>query len=198
MWRYSGIVTIQSCIEVIPIKYDIYVHILMSTEDTFEFSTSDRALMVISDATLYGTTRLQKYGFLLTQQYKKEMNVIAEAEPKLKFYDDWEPLWFGPFSKSLADDIDICMDNSLIYREAVKLSQDSFRYGLTLKGRVRWRVMLRKFNNEMTAIHKKVMNLQKMRLGRLLENIYSAYPEYTVNSTILKKIQDSERKVFRM
>lgn len=48
--------------------------------------------------------------------------------------------------------------------------------------------MLHEFNNEITTIHKKVMNLQKMRLERLLEDIYYAYPEYTVNSTIRKKI----------
>lgn len=60
----------------------------MSTKDATKFSESDRALMVISDAMIYGSTRLQKYGFLLTQQYKKEMGGIAEAAPELKFYDD--------------------------------------------------------------------------------------------------------------
>lgn len=170
----------------------------MSIKDAPKFSESDRALMVISDATIYGSTRLQKYGFLLTKQYKKEMEGIAEAAPELKFYDDWEPLWFGPFSKSLAKDIDTCLRDGLIYKESVKLSQNSFRYGLTLKGRRRWRDMLQKYTKDITAIRKKVMNLQKMRLERLLENIYNAYPEYTVNSTILKKIQDSNRKVLRM
>ncbi|MXY60768.1 MAG: hypothetical protein F4Y82_01450 [Cenarchaeum sp. SB0665_bin_23] len=160
----------------------------MSTKDTPKFSKSDRALMVVSDATIYGSTRLQKYGFLLTQQYKKEMEGIAKATPELKFYDDWAPLWFGPFSKSLAKDIDACMQNGLIYKEPVKLSQNSFRYGLTLKGRRKWRAMLHKSTKDITAIHKKVMNLQKMRLERLLEYIYYAYPEYTVNSTIREKI----------
>ncbi|MXX20812.1 MAG: hypothetical protein F4W68_05645 [Cenarchaeum sp. SB0661_bin_35] len=160
----------------------------MSTKDATKFSESDRALMVISDAMIYGSTRLQKYGFLLTKQYKKEMDGIAKAAPELKFYDDWEPLWFGPFSRSLAKDIDICMQSGLIYQEPVKLSQNSFRYGLTLKGRRRWRAMLHKSSKEITAIQKKVMNLQKMRLERLLEGIYYAYPEYTVNSTIREKI----------
>lgn len=145
--------------------------------------------MVVSDAMVYGSTRLQKYGFLLAKQYKNETNRVSKATPPQGFYDDWEPLWFGPFSKKLAKDIDYCVKHGLIYKEPVKLSQNSFRYGLTPKGRMRWRDMLREFNDDMTAIREKVVNLQKVRLERLLEGIYRAYPEYTVNSVIKNKVK---------
>ena len=160
----------------------------MPTKDASGFSKSDRALMVISDATIRGSTRIQKYGFLLAQQYKKEMKHITETTPTLKFYDDWEPLWFGPFSKSLAEDIDTCVKDGLIDKESVSLPYDSHRYSLTIKGRVQWRKMLDKSNDDMTAIREKVVHLQRVNLGSLLEGIYSAYPEYTVKSVIKDRI----------
>ena len=159
----------------------------MTGVDVNEFSSSDRALMVVSDATIYGSTRLQKYGFLLHKQYKKEMRSIADNTPTLKFYDDWESLWYGPFSRGLSDDIETCVKNSLIYKAPDKLP-NSYRYGFTIHGRIRWRKMLFKFNDEMTAIRKKVVNLQKVRLERLLEGVYNSYPEFTKRSIIKDRL----------
>ena len=163
----------------------------MPTTSVSRFSKSDRALMVVSDATIHGSTRLQKYGFLLAQQYKKEMNRIAAQAPDLQFYKDWEPLWFGPFSKELSHDIEECVNRGLIYKEHVNPTQNLYRYGFTIQGRIQWRAMLREFGDEMTAVREKVVNLQKVRLERLLEGIYNAYPKFTERSVIKDRFPNS-------
>ena len=161
----------------------------MSDGTSISFLPSDRALMVVSDITVRGATRIQKYGFLLAKQYKKETANISKTEPSLVFYNDWEPLWFGPFSKSLAKDIDDCVERGLIHKEPVSTSPDSYRFSLTIKGRKRWRDMLSMFTSDMTAIYEKVAHLQKVGLGNLLEGIYSSYPDYTVRSVIRDRVQ---------
>ena len=144
----------------------------------------DRALLIVGDTTIHGSTRLQKYGFLLSKQFERELANISFTEKDMAFYDDWKPLWYGPFSKSLQEDIDECVEKGLVYKELINLSLNSYRYSLTVKGRVRWRVVYAKFQNDMKAIHEKIMSLQKVRLERLLEGIYTAYPDYTKRSTI--------------
>lgn len=161
----------------------------MAYTDAGSFSGSDRALMVVSDAMVHGSTRMQKYGFLLAKQYKKETDRISKTAPSLEFYDDWEPLWFGPFSRSLAKDIDTCVKNSLIRKEPLRMSPDSYRYSFTIQGRAQWRNMVDKFRGDMTAIRKKVAHLQRVSLESLLEGIYIAYPEYTVKSVIKDRVQ---------
>lgn len=153
-----------------------------------QFSPDDRVLLVISDAEIHGTTRLQKYGFLLSQQYKKELSKIADAVSELSFYDDWEPFWYGPFSKCLQRDVDTCVSKKLINKTLVDPTLKSYRYALTIKGRVRWRSMLDASNNEVNAIREKVENLQKVRLERLLEGVYCSYPEYAKRSTIKDRL----------
>jgi len=51
-------------------------------------------------------TRLHKYAFLISQQDKKIMNEAG-------FYNDWKASHYGPFSKSLAQDICYLKDNGL-------------------------------------------------------------------------------------
>ena len=146
--------------------------------------------MVVSDAMVHGSTRLQKYGFLLAMQYRKETGNVSKGTPALKFYDDWKPLWFGPFSRHLANDIDDCVERGLIRKEPAGMPpHDSYRYSFTIKGRERWREMWSKFNGDMKAVRGKVARLQKVSLESILEGIYGAYPEYTVKSVIKDRVQ---------
>ena len=149
-----------------------------------EYVSRDRLLLAISDTTIHGTTRLQKYGFLLYKQYGKELSAISSKHDNLTFYDDWKPYWFGPYSESLSKDTKACVDDSLVYKDMVDPARNSYRYSLTMSGRMRWRKIMSEFHTEMTAIREKIMNLQKMRLERLLQGVYDAYPEYTKQSTI--------------
>lgn len=146
------------------------------------FTKSDRVLMVVSDAMIYGSARIQRYGFLLHKQHGSEMISIANRKPVLQFYDDWEPFWHGPFSRSLNHDIRTCLMDGLMYKDPAGPGQDSYRYGLTISGRVQWWNMLHEFD-EMVPIRKKVAKLQKVRLERLLEWVYNAYPESTRRSS---------------
>lgn len=149
-----------------------------------EYTGWDRILLAISDTTIHGTTRLQKYGFLLHKQYGKELSTISSKHENLAFYDDWKPYWFGPFSEDMSKDVKACVGAGLIYKDMVDPVRNSYRYSLTILGRRKWRQLLSEFSREATAIHEKVMNLQKMRLERLLQGVYDAYPEYTKQSTI--------------
>lgn len=171
------------------IKYGIAAVYTMGGSTGASFSPPDRALMIVNDIRVHGVTRMQKYGFLLAKQYNKEVERISKAEPSLAFYDDWEPLWFGPFSKTLAKDIDACVEHGLIHKEPVSTSPDSHRFSLTISGRKQWRAMFGRFNGEMTAMHGKVSHLQRVSLESLLEDIYNLYPEYTVKSIISDRVR---------
>lgn len=157
---------------------------VMKNTNTSQFNSADRALVIINDVEIHRSTRLQKYGFLLSQQYKKELSKMALNCPDLKFYTDWEAFWYGPFSKSLQTDVNTCVENKLIRKTLIDQNQNSYKYALTIKGRLRWRKILDASRNEVSAIHEKVSYLQTMRLERLLEGIYYAYPNYTKHSTI--------------
>ena len=90
---------------------------VMGSANENQFRSADRALIVISDATIHGSTRLQKYGFLLYKQYGKELSKISGNESALKFYEDWKAFWYGPFSKSLMEDIDECVTRNLCIKK---------------------------------------------------------------------------------
>ena len=160
---------------------------MVNNTDVSQFDPTDRALVIVSDVEIYGSTRLQKYGFLLFKQYQKELAKMAANCPGLEFYADWEPLWYGPFSRNLQNDIETCVSENLIVKTLADPGLGSYRYAPTLKGRVRWRKILSTSEVEIKAIREKVSNLQSMRLERLLEGIYHAYPEYTKHSTIMDR-----------
>ena len=50
--------------------------------------TEERVLFIINDNVINGSTRFQKYGFLLFKQYQKELQSYYRD---FKFYDDWIP-----------------------------------------------------------------------------------------------------------
>lgn len=152
--------------------------------DVTKFEPADRALVTMSDFEIHGSTRLQKYGFLLSEQYKKELSSLASNCPGLEFYDDWAALWYGPFSRDLQKDVETCVSGGLISKTLVDPGLGSHRYAPTIKGRARWRKILAASGKEIGDIHEKVSNLQSMRLEQLLEGIYHAYPEYTKHSVI--------------
>lgn len=88
----------------------------------------------------------------------------------------------------MGKDVKACVDACLVYKDMVDPARNSYRYSLTTSGRIRWRRLLGEFKREVTALHEKVTNLQKMRLERLLQGVYDAYPEYTKQSTIKENL----------
>ena len=145
---------------------------------------ADRVLMIVNDTTIQGSTRLQKYGFLLSKQYGWELKSITDRQPELEFYGDWKPYWYGPYSEDLAADVQKCVENGTVLKVLVDSMQNKYRYSLTIRGRVAWRSVLSEFPEEMSAIGSKIRNLQKIGLETLLSGVYAAYPEFTTRSVI--------------
>lgn len=160
--------------------------------DNIQFEPMDRVLLIISDTAIYGSTRLQKYGFLLHKQDSKLLSKIANNKPELRFYNDWEALWYGPFSKSLRKDADECAKEKLISMTPAGPEQKSYIYKLTVTGRHRWRMILRENPKEVGAIYEKITDLQTTGLQTLLGNIYRSYPEYTEHSTIRERFNQTD------
>ena len=153
-----------------------------------EIASEDRILMIINDNTIHGTTRLQKYGFLLFKQYEWELRRIANMQADLKFYDDWKSFWYGPYSECLNKDVQKCIENKTISKLLVDKNRNKYNYSLTIRGRAVWREMLNRFHVEMPEIETKIRNLQKIGLETLLSGVYSAYPEYTKRSVIKDRL----------
>ena len=144
----------------------------------------DRVLLIINDTTIHGTTRLQKYGFLLRMQYEQELAEISKTLSLPNFYDDWESYYYGPYSRSLKHDMELCIKSKTMARIPINRTNNSYRYSLTVRGRIRWREMLAASRNEVVAIGKKTRKLQTVQLEDLLRGIYRAYPKYTKRSVI--------------
>ena len=144
-----------------------------------EFVPHERVLLVINDVEIPGESRLQKYGFLLAQQYGKELDMIAKKEPFLQFYDDWEPAWHGPFSKALAYDVGRCMEYRLVRRERDHEDfSNRHQYGLALKGRAKWRRMAELFPKEVRGIGNYVRKLQGIDEEAFLSALYASHSKW--------------------
>ena len=137
----------------------------------------------INDNTFYGSTRFQKYGFLLYKQYSER---IKNNFPDLIFYDDWKAHYYGPHSEKLENDIQKCVMLKLIRKSSIttEKKQKMNMYALTIKGRMRW-CALSSTVNEMSQINKKIKNPQKIPHYTLIRKIYNAYPDYTTKSKII-------------
>ena len=146
-----------------------------------QLQLGEHVLFIINDNVIHGSTRFQKYGFLLFKQYQRELKELQFDYSNFEFYDDWVPHNFGPYSKKLQDDLDVCAENKIITKIQINRTQ---QYALTLKGRVRWRELLAISHDEVKKINEKVNILQTFSLFSLLKSIYDAYPEYAVKSKI--------------
>lgn len=149
---------------------------------------TDRILMIIGDLTINGTTRLQKYGFLLHMKHGHDLKTISKTQKELEFYSDWKPYWYGPYSPGLQKDAYACAENGM----AVQIEMDSYlklkQYSLTAKGRVRWRQIREQSPGAMRSIENTIRGLQKISLDRLLRGVYLEYPEYAKRSTIKDRL----------
>ena len=145
----------------------------------------DRPLLVINDCMIKGTTRFQKYGFLLHKQYKSEMKALKEKYG-VEFYSDWVPHYYGPYSRSLANDLEACIAAKTITKVDIPTIDDNKKvsiYNLTIKGRFKWRKL---FMNvlEVSYFVEKIRSMQSIPYYTLLSQIYTAYPDFARKSRI--------------
>ena len=160
-----------------------------SKNNDIMFKDIDRPLLIINDFTINGTTRFQKYGFLLHKEYGAYMLSLNER-CNIEFYTDWEPLYFGPFSRSLKEDLKECMSTDVIKKVNVPTGtegREMSTYNLTIKGRQKWRNMLVTIP-EIQHVMERVQSMQKISYYILLGQIYKKYPEFTTNSQIRNEV----------
>ena len=160
-----------------------------SHKKDFTLNDNDRPLLIINDFTIAGSTRFQKYGFLLHKEYGAYIISLSER-CNIKFYDDWKPYHFGPFSKSLKEDLKECVDTRVIQTINVSTGNEGrmmTTYSLTPKGRTKWVEIWDKVP-EIPSIVKQIQSLQKIPYYILLGQIYRAYPEFTTKSKIRDEV----------
>ncbi len=149
-------------------------------------------LIIVSDSVITGTTRLQKYGFLLHKQHRKELSKI-EDKFDFEFYreDEWISHYYGPFCRQLETDIQICIDARLMTKTYKDIDGTSItpRHSLTMKGRLKWRELFQDMPKEMEKINDKITDLQHKNLYDLLRLVYKEYPQYTENSKLRELIE---------
>lgn len=146
----------------------------MKNEDKVTFKPEDRILFIINDNVIHGSTRFQKYGFLVSKQHQRELKELQLNYSSFEFYDDWIPHNFGPYSKKLQDDLDVCIENKIISKIQINRTQ---QYSLTLKGRVRWRKFLNISYDEIKKINEKISILQTFSLYGLLKSIHDTHQD---------------------
>lgn len=149
---------------------------------------ADRPLLVINDFAVWGSTRVQKYGFLLRQLHGKEMTTIHEIYG-IKFYDDWKAFWYGPYSYNLHQDLETCIANgSVVKLNLAKMDREKKHvFQLTPRGRLRWRQLFMSIP-EIPIIVKTIGEYQKIPYYTLLNRVYSGWPEFAKRSRIRKDV----------
>ncbi len=131
-----------------------------------------------------GITRLQKLAFLTNEIVPMEQH---------GFYSDWKSGKYGPFSPSMADDIDLLLRQGLIEKQTVESAAgytlDSFR--ATPKGQSRVEGMRKQYPKQVEMIQKSVVQkYARAPLMSLLHDTYFRAPQYTTQSEIAGEIFD--------
>lgn len=90
-----------------------------------------RILIIIQNHIFHSPTQFHAYSILLKDNYKKELDNIAEKYPSLKFYDDWSDI--VPFSIALKNDLKYCIRNGLIHEAKINFLKN--KYEISKKGK---------------------------------------------------------------
>ena len=148
-----------------------------------EVNSLDRVLLIINEHVIEGTTRLQKYGFLMKQNYNKELE-------DFDFYNDWKALYYGPYSEQLTKDIESGVEQRLIskYKSVTLNEYDTQKITLTIKGRHRLRQISEQYKKIINDVYEMSTNLQKKPLRIILRDVYLSYPNYTGKSKIKDEV----------
>lgn len=144
-------------------------------------SHSAKLLLILVGATKYveGSTRLQKYGLLVSKK-------IGQKE---EFFSDWQPDKFGVFSKSLAKTVTMLADDGMITADKINIyGKNTTRYRITDKGRGEIQNIIREQENLVNEICGIPQYYFDKSLKEVLADVYTLYPEYTTNSTIKHEV----------
>jgi uncharacterized protein YwgA len=152
----------------------------------------DWALIIIGCTDfIEGATRIQKYGFLGFKMIKGLTNK--------GFYNDWIASKYGPFSPSLANDIDSLVSNGLIQKKPVKNEYNYLvdRFILTSSGEIKFRNLIQQEGKVINELKTKIIDKYNTKtLMDILHDVYYQFPEYAMKSRIKpnvgRKIYESD------
>jgi len=134
-----------------------------------------------SQGTIEGRTRLQKMVFLLEQELKEQPERPIDGDGY-----NFIPYDYGPFSRSLYDDIDWMSEEGLVNdsKEEMEDGQVKYNYEITEQGKEFVENQLP--TQEGQLISELARNIEgeynDVLLSNLIEEVYSEYPEYAENS----------------
>lgn len=139
----------------------------------------ERVVVLVNSLTVHGRTRLQKYGFLASQLYRDDLE-------RLDFYQDWEPHHYGPYSRTLDQDVRQCIKDGILDESSEAASDGNmyYVYALRPKGHAMLRKLTLDYESLIKSLHAKFTDFNKKPWPSLLKDIYEAYPKYTTNSLI--------------
>ena len=134
-----------------------------------KITPEDKIIIILNDNIIQGSTRIQKYAFLISKQCKTELDEIKNSYPNFEWYEDWIKYSLGPESKSLKKDLEICIKNKRVQRNRI---DNINNYSLTQKGLVRLREIIPGNQEEIKKINKKVQFLQDFSIFGLAKCIH--------------------------
>lgn len=138
--------------------------------DNLSFGQKIILAFLINNKIIKGKTKLQKYAFLLEQEYFT------------KPYLDFEPWYYGPYSRRLNNQLDDLIDYGFVEEAIIENEKYDF-YIFSLVGNIEVYAEL----VDSDLIEKARMILEKfgdMSYNELLTFVYSEYPDFTKRSII--------------
>ena len=139
----------------------------------------ERLVVLVNDLTVRGRLRLQKYGFIAARLYKDGLR-------GLDFYRDWEPYHHGPYSRDMAEDVQLCVDANILgeERQATQDGRTIHVYSLKSRGRKILRAMAGENGSAAKKLHDKFARLDKNNLQDLLKGACEAHPVCETNGMV--------------
>lgn len=135
-------------------------------------------LVTLHAGTVSGKTKLQKLVYLVQRE---------SGAPQLKDIFHFEPYLYGPFSQDISREVDQLERDNLLARSQYLYSQkgqtmETASCQLTEQGKAEAHAVQAKWPAESEAVQRIVEKYRFETLPRILDHVYSAYPESAVNA----------------
>lgn len=126
---------------------------------------------------IQGRTRLQKMVFLIQEEFD-------ESPPSEYSYVPYD---YGPFAKKLYYDLDFLEDRGFIEESKTMMDDGKvkYRYSLTAKGQEHFDRQKSEKRDQVLRLAESVKtDFNELSLLKLLDYVYTKYPDYAENSVL--------------
>jgi len=127
-----------------------------------------------------GRTRMQKLVFLIQEEFE-------DADRQLPGTYTYVPYDYGPFARSLYDDLDRLKKESVIEEKKTEMADGTIKYEYELTDQASdylSQVPKQKLQRTLELAEQIKSDFNDTRLPKLLDYVYSEYPEYAENSVL--------------